>query len=80
MKLGGGYTFSTKINLKIKSGEFAPLKVVGEVSEGYVTKPTMIKLMPVDAKDDLVSVFLDGAITKEYLKSLTVGKSLEGVS
>jgi len=80
LKFGESYTFTTKINLKIKSGEFAQLKVVGEVSEGDVTNPPMIKFMPVDAKGNLVSDFFDGTVTKDYLNSLTVGKSLEGVS
>ena len=80
LKFGDSYTFTTKINLKVTSGEFAQLKAVGEVSEGDVTNPPTIKFMPIDAKGNLVSSFFDGTVTKDYLNSLTVGKSLEGVS
>jgi hypothetical protein len=74
--------YEKKINLKVKSGEFAKLKAVddGKVVEGDVVNPPYIKFEPVDAKGNLVTDFFDGSVTKEYLNSLTAGISSEGVS
>ena len=80
IKYEDNYTFSTKINLKVKSGVFSKLKVVGSLVEGDVINLPYIKFMPVDCSGNLVYDFFDGSVTKEYLNSLTVGKSLEGVS
>ena len=75
------YTFDTKINLKVKSGEFKTLRAVDkEAIEGDVVNPPYIRFEPIDAKGNLVTDFFDGTVTKEYLNSLTVGTSSEGVS
>ena len=81
IKLQNDYTFETKVNFKVKSGEFKQLKAVDKkVVEGDVINLPYIKFEPVDAKGNLVTDFFDGSVTKEYLNSLTVGTSLEGVS
>lgn len=81
IKLQNEYTFETKVNFKVKSGEFKLLKAVdNKVVEGDVINLPYIKFEPVDAKGNLVTDFFDGSVTKEYLNSLTVGTSLEGVS
>ena len=80
IKLLEEYTFKTKISLKVKSGEFSKLKIVEKPSDGDVTNPPTIKFMPIDDKGNLVTDFFDSSVTREYLNSLTVGKSLEGVT
>ena len=80
IKLLEEYTFKTKILLKVKSGEFSKLKIVEKPSDGDVTNPPTIKFMPIDDKGNLVTDFFDSSVTREYLNSLTVGKSLEGVT
>ena len=74
IKLQNDYTFETKINFKVKSGEFKKLKAVdNKVVERDVILLLYIRFKPVDEKGSLVTVFFDGSFTKEYLNSLTIG-------
>ena len=66
------------VSLTIKGGEFAKLILVDGPTEGNVINHPIITFKPVDSFENLY-VF-DSSVTKEYLNSLTNGKSLEGVS
>ena len=66
------------ISLTIKGGEFAKLIKEGEPTDGNVLNHPILTFKPVDTYGNLY--IFDSSVTKEYLNSLTIGKSLEGVS
>jgi len=51
-----------------------------KIVERYAIHLPYIRFEPDDPKDNLILDFFDGAVKKEYLNSLTIRKSLEGVS
>ena len=65
------------VSLNIKGGEFASLIKEGE-TDGNVLNQPILTFKPVDTYGNLY--IFDSSVTKEYLNSLTIGKSLEGVS
>ena len=66
------------VSLNIKGGEFGGLIKEGDPTDGNVLNHPILTFKPVDTYGNLY--IFDSSVTKEYLNSLTIGKSLEGVS
>ena len=66
------------VSLNIKGGDFAKLILVDGPTPGNVIDPPILTFKPVDKFNNQFT--FDSSVTQEYLKSLTIGKSLDGVS
>ena len=66
------------VSLNIKGGEFSRLVLEGDPTDGNVLNHPILTFRPVDTYGNLY--IFDSSVTKEYINSLTIGKSLDGVS
>ena len=67
------------VSLTIKNGDFAKLVYVDGPSEGNVIDPPVLTFKPVDSFGNLYTDWFTNPTSQDYLNSLTVGKSLDGV-
>ena len=67
------------VSLTIKNGDFAKLVYVDGPSEGNVINPPILTFKPVDSFGNLYTEWFTNPTSQDYLNSLTVGKSLDGV-
>ena len=74
-----GKEIPKKVLLKIKCAELAKLVYESGPSEGNVINPPILSFTPKDAYDNLYTDLFTISQTKEYLNSLTIGKSEENV-
>jgi len=73
----GGQKIPQTVSLNIKAGEFAGLVLVDGPTDGNVINHPILTFKPVDAYGNFCP--FDSSATKEYLNSLTNGRSLDGV-
>jgi len=79
------FTYNSKkipknVSLTIKCGDLAKLIYVDGPTDGNVINPPILTFKPVDKYDNLYTGLFNSSSTKEFLDSLTIGKSFDGVS
>ena len=74
-----GEEIPKKVTLKIKCAELAKLVYKSGPSEGNVINPPILSFTPQDAYGNLYTDLFTTSQTKEYLNSLTIGRSEENV-
>jgi len=67
------------VSLTIKCAEFAKLVYVDGPTKGNVINPPILTFKPVDNYGNLYTDLFNSSTTQEFLDSLTIGKSFDGV-